>query len=266
MKFFNNLLADKPPLIGMVHLKALPGTAGFSGNIEEIYESAVEDARRLAAGGMGGIMVENFSDMPYAVKLDTAQRTALAAVSREVKKSVSIAVGVDAALSDYKGALAAAVAAGADFVRIAVFVDTVDSFAGIIQPCAAEAIKYRKKIGGEQIKIFADVQVKYTHMIKDTINIVESAVNAQACMADGIIVTGSKTGEETPLEAVKRVKEKVNLPVLIGSGAGPDNIVKQMAIADGAIIGSSLKEEGKVTKPVDQKRVELLVKNFNSSQ
>ncbi len=263
MSFMKTLFGEKPCLIGMVHLKALPGTASFNNNMSEIYDLAVKDAKKLEAGGMGAVMVENFSDMPYSINLETEQRTALAAITREVKNSINIPVGVDAALSDYKAALASAKVADADFVRIAVFVDSVDSFAGIIQPCAAEAIKYRKKIDGENIKIFADIQVKYTHMLKNSIDIIESAANAKACMADGVIVTGNKTGQETPIEIVEKVKNNVDIPVIIGSGVNPENIADQMSIADGAIIGSSLKIDGKAINSVDPNRVEILINNYN---
>lgn len=263
MSDMKKLFGEKPCLIGMVHLKALPGTASFNNNMSEIYNSAVKDAKKLEAGGIGAVMVENFSDMPYSINLETEQRTALAAITREVNNNIDIPVGVDAALSDYKAALSAAKVADADFVRIAVFVDSVDSFAGIIQPCASEAIKYRKKIGGEDIKIFADVQVKYTHMLKNSIDIVESASNARACMADGVIVTGKKTGQETSIEIVEKVKNHIDIPVLIGSGVSPENISEQMSIADGAIVGSSLKVDGKAINPVDKNRVELLINNYN---
>lgn len=233
-------------LIGMVHLPPLPGSAGFRGDMKEIYDHALADAKALADNGIHALMVENFSDGPYAKKLTLEQAAALASVTAVVKRETGLPVGIDAAFCDYKAALAGAKAAMADFVRLAVFVDTVECFAGIIEPCCSYAVPYRKSIGGENIKIFADVQVKHTHMLLKDINITESAQVAQSCGADAIIVTGLATGEETPIETVRRVKGAVSCPVLIGSGLNDSNAKQQLSIADGAIVGSSLKTDGRI--------------------
>lgn len=241
----------KSLIIGMVHLKALPGTAGFTGNMEEILEGAIKDAKTLEAAGVDAVMVENFGDMPYKATLDTAQRTALAAAAALVKNAIKIPVGIEAAFNDYEAGLSTAVAVGADFVRIPVFVDTVEYFGGIMTPCSTKAVQYRKQIGAEDVMIFADIQVKHTHMLIPNVPIEESAAVAASCGADALIVTGTHTGGETPIEMVSRAKKAVNIPVLVGSGANANNIKEQMNVADGAIIGSSIKEGTDVMNPVD---------------
>ncbi len=135
--------------------------------------------------------------MPFSQLLTIEQTAALAALTAVLKERTHIPIGVDAAFSDYKSALACAKGARADFIRLPVFVDTVVSFNGIMEACSAEALKYRKAIGADDIKIIADVQVKYTHMLNPNISLEESAVWAQASGADGVIVTGSHTGGET---------------------------------------------------------------------
>lgn len=233
-------------LVGMVHLAPLPGSADFQGDMETVYNHALADAKSLADNGIEALMVENFSDGPYAKTLSLEQATALAAVTAVVKKETGLPVGIDAAFCDYKAALSGAKAAMADFVRLAVFVDTVECFAGILEPCCSEAVPYRKHIGGENIKIFADVQVKHTHMLVKDVDITESAQVAQSCGADAIIVTGLATGAETPIDTVKRVKAAVSCPVIIGSGLNASNAKEQLSIADGAIVGSSLKTNGRI--------------------
>lgn len=233
-------------LIGMVHLLPLPGSAGFDGDMEKVYNRALEDAKTLKENGINMLMVENFNDGPYGKALTIEQTTALAAVTAVVKRETNLPVGIDAAFCDYKAALAGAKAAMADFVRLAVFVDTVVCFAGILEPCCSYAVPYRKSIGGENIKIFADVQVKHSHMLLKDVDIVESAQVAQSSGADAIIVTGLATGSETPIETVKRVKAAVKCPVIIGSGLNAQNAKSQLSIADAAIVGSSLKTDGKI--------------------
>lgn len=260
MSRFHEIFQDRKAIIGMVHLLPLPGSAGFGGDMDAIYQQALYDAKALEEGGVSALMIENFGDVPYARSLSLEQSAALAALAAAVKGATKLPIGIDAAFCDYKSALACAKASRADFVRLAVFVDTVECFAGILEPCCSEALRYRKQLDAEDILIFADIQVKHTHMLVPNIDITESAHVAVSCGADAIIVTGAATGMETPLETVKKVKNAVSCPVIIGSGAKAENIREQMAVADGAIVGSSLKKGNVVTHEVDINKVQELMK------
>lgn len=253
---------DKSFVIGMVHLKALPGTVGFKGDMKSIIQKGIEDAKKIEEAGFSAIMVENFGDMPYKVNLDLAQTAALAAATAVIKREVNIPVGIDAAFNDYKSGLAIAKAVGADFIRIPVFIDTVEYFGGIVTPCATKALQYRKQIEAEEVNIFADIQVKHSHMLISNIPIEESARVAESCGADALIVTGTQTGEETPIEMIKRVKNVVSIPVLTGSGTNKDNIREQMNIANGAIIGTSIKVDNNVWNEVDLNKAKEIIENL----
>lgn len=248
---------DKPFVIGMVHCLPLPGTPRFGGDMRKVVEQAVQDAKALEVAGLDAIMIENMGDVPFGVTLDTPQACALAAVTALVAEEVNIPIGIDAAMNDYKVALSIAKAVGADFVRIPVFVDTVEFYGGIINPCARDAVLFRKNLAAEHVQIFADIHVKHTHMVLPHVSLEDSAREAEACGADAIIVTGTHIGVETPLELIKRVKAVTNRPVIAGSGVNTGNIREQLAIADGAIVGSSLKEGGIIENPIS---VELAAK------
>lgn len=237
-------------VIGMVHCLPLPGTAGFDGDYSKIIEHAVADAITLEKAGVNAVIVENMGDTPFTALLSTAQIAALSAAAYAVRQNVDIPVGIDAAFNDCKASVSIAGIADADFVRIPVFVDTVVFTDGIINPVARECIDYRKQLGLNHVKILADVQVKHAHMLLPYITVEQSAKEAADNGADGIIVTGSVIGEETPLDMITRVKKAVNIPVLAGSGVNASNIKAQMEIADGAIIGSSLKVGGVLTNPI----------------
>lgn len=234
------------PIIGMVHLKALPATAGFSGDMGPVYEQALADARRLLDGGVGALLVENDGDQPYESKLSTPQVAALAAVASRLRGTFDVPLGISAAFNDYEAALSIAKAVGAGFVRIPVFVDTVVAFCGVIGPAAPMAVKLRSRLQAGEVQILADVQVKYTKMLLPAITIEESAKMAQSCGADAIIVTGVSSGDVPPIDAVKRVKQAVAAPVLIGSGIARENVQEQLAIADGAIVGTTFKRDGRI--------------------
>ena len=193
---------------------------------------------------------EDNVETPFSALLNKAQMAALTAATMAVKKAVQIPVGVDAAFNDCEANIAIAAITGASFIRVPVFVDTVIFTDGVIYPCAKKCMEYRKAMGKEEIKVFADVQVKHAHMLLSHITVEQSAKEALDNGADGIIVTGTQIGEETPIDLIKRVKNVVKVPVFAGSGVKAENIKEQMQIADGAIIGSSLKEGGVLSNPI----------------
>lgn len=252
-------------VIGMVHCLPLPGTAHYNGNLERLFSQAVQDAKTLEAAGVNAVIVENMGDDPFAVKLDTAQVAALAIATAKVREAVRIPVGVDAAFCDYQASLSIAHITGAQFVRIPVFVDTVEFYGGLIKPCARDCMLYRKSLGAQDVMILADVQVKHTNMLLPHVTIEQSAKNAAACGADAIIVTGSAIGMETPIQMIERVKKCVGVPVIAGSGVNAGNIRTQLSIADGAIIGTSLKEGGVLSNPISGALVREVLDALHSS-
>ena len=221
-------------VIGMVHCLPLPTTAGFDGDYQKILDRAVQDA----------------------------QLAALTAATLAVKNAVNIPVGVDAAFNDCEANIAIAAITGASFIRVPVFVDTVIFTDGVINPCAKKCMEYRKAMGKEDIKVLADVQVKHAHMVLPYITVEQSA--KEAVDSDGIIVTGTQIGEETPLDLIKRVKNVVKVPVFAGSGVKAENIKDQLQIADGAIIGSSLKEGGIISNPISYDLVKKVLDGLNA--
>ena len=235
-------------VIGMVHLAPLPTTAGFDGDFQKIIDRAVGDALTLEKAGIDAVIVENMGDTPFSALLNKAQVAALAMASFAVKKAVKVPVGIDAAFNDYEASLAIAAMVDAVFVRVPVFVDTVVFTDGLIYPCAKKCREYRKPICQEDIQLFADIPVQHAHLLLPQIE--QSAKEAADNGADGIIVTGSQIGEETPIEMIKKVKHVVKIPVFAGSGVNAGNIKEQLGIADGAIIGSGLKEGGIISNPI----------------
>jgi len=251
-------------VIGMVHCLPLPTTAGFDGDYQKILDHAVQDAKTLEAAGVDAVIVENMGDTPFSALLNKTQVAALAAATMQVKNAVNIPVGVDAAFNDCEANLAIAAITGASFIRVPVFVDTVVFTDGIINPCAKKCMEMRKALGKEDIKILADVQVKHAHMLLPYISIEQSAKEAAENGADGIIVTGTQIGEETPIDLIQRVKMVVKVPVYAGSGVKAGNIKEQLQIADGAIIGSSLKEGGILSNPISYDLVKEVLDGLNA--
>ena len=80
-------------------------------------------------------------------------------------------------------------------------------------------------------------------------------------LADALVVSGVATGEPTPLADVRRVRQVVpDRPILVGSGVTPETVRDLLEVADGAIVGTWVKREGRTAAPVDPARAATLVR------
>lgn len=258
MSLLDEIFEATKPIIGMVHLLPLPGSPGYKDQLtDQILEAAVQEAKALEDGGVDGLIVENLGDAPYLktnVGLETV--SAMTLVMSNVIEAVDIPVGVNILRNDVEAALAVAYVTGGRFIRANVFTDTVLTDQGIIEPSAPELLRYRRFLGAERVKVFADVHVKHGVLLSLK-PIEQSAVDAAyRGLADALIVTGARTGVEPDLEDLTRVKRAVpDTPVLVGSGASKENIVKLLEYADGAIVGTYFKKDGITANRVDVGRV-----------
>lgn len=105
------------------------------------------------------------------------------------------------------------------------------------------------------VLVFADVGVKHAAPLADRGLAIETKDLAERGLADAIIVSGDLTGEETKASDVDIVRQNTDLPILIGSGARPENIKKVYRKVDGFIVGSYFKKDGKGKNFVEEKRV-----------
>jgi membrane complex biogenesis BtpA family protein len=263
---FHRLFPWKP-LIGMVHLGALPGSARWAGSLDEVLGRAVADAEALAEGGADGIMVENFFDAPFhksAVPPVTV--AAMTAAALAIRAAVSLPLGVNVLRNDACAALSIAHVCGAQFVRCNVFVGAVVTDQGIIEGAAQELLDLRSRLGSS-VQIWADVGVKHAAALGDY-PLSEQARDARVRgLADALIVTGAATGAATPFDRVVDVSSAVpGCPVLVGSGVDESSAREMARVADGAIVGSSLKEGGVVANPVSVGRVRSVASAFRGTR
>jgi len=258
MSLLDEIFKATKPIIGMVHLPPLPGSPGYKNQrIDQILKAAVQEAKALEGGGVDGLIVENLGDAPY-LKMNVGLETVsvMTLITSNVIEAVHIPVGVNILRNDVKAALAVAYVTGGGFIRANVFTDTVLTDQGIIEPSAPELLRYRRFLGAERVKVFADLHVKHGVLLSLK-PIEQSAVDAtHRGLADALIVTGIRTGIEPDLEDLTRVKRAVpDTPVLVGSGASRENIVKLLKHADGAIVGTYFKNDGITANRVDKVRV-----------
>jgi membrane complex biogenesis BtpA family protein len=257
MKLFN---IDKP-VIGMVHVNALPGTPKYSGSVKSIIEKAKSEAQLYFSLGIDALMIENMHDVPYLnKKVGTEITSIMSVILYEIKKSVELPCGIQILAGANKEALAAAHSAGGDFIRAEGFVFSQIADEGLMNSDAGELLRFRKQIGAENILIFTDIKKKHSsHAITSDISIVDTAKAAEFFLSDGVIITGSSTGEKPELSEIIEIKEKINLPVIAGSGITAENIKEYYNHCDAFIIGSYFKKEGKWFNVLDHDRISNLI-------
>lgn len=219
------------------------------------------DAKTYEEAGFDGIIVENFGDSPFSKTLPREVIPAFTVVAKAVKKEVSLPLGINALRNDCIVAYSIAHAVGGSFIRVNVLTGVAFTDQGIIEGCARELWNVKRIIGGD-ILTLADVHVKHAVHFTNFEDAVKDTV--ERGLADGIIVTGRRTGESISLEDLILAKRVSSIPVLVGSGVNPRNFRTLFKYADGFIVGTWVKENGKINNPVSLERAKILVRMKNS--
>jgi membrane complex biogenesis BtpA family protein len=250
-------------LIGMIHVAALPGTPGSELEVEAIAAAALEEARSLEAAGFHGLLIENMHDRPYLKRTAGPEIVAsMVAVGREIRRAVPLPLGVQILAGANREAIAVAMACGGAFVRAEGFVFAHVADEGLLESDAGELLRYRRAIGAEGIKIFADIKKKHSaHALTADVDLVETAHAAELFLADGLVVTGTATGRPAEPTEVEAVQAAVDVPTLVGSGISAEGLERYGA-AEGLIVGSWLKKDGLWSNPLDPARLEAVVRAF----
>ncbi len=260
----HRLFAHSPVVIGMVHVGALPGTPRHGGDLELVVARAREEACVLRDAGVDALMIENMHDVPYLKGGVGPEITAAMAVLGSAVRLAGLPTGVQVLAGANREALAVALAAGLDFVRVEGFVFGHLADEGYVDACAGELLRYRRQIGAAHVAILADVKKKHSsHAVTADLDIGETARAAEFCGADGIIVTGRSTAVPADEGEVRRVRDATSLPVLVGSGVTTDNVDRFLPLCHGVIVGSHFKADGRWENPVYPDRVRAFMARVN---
>lgn len=240
----------------------LPGSPRWEGKWENVLERALEDAKALEEGGVDAIIVENYGDYPFSIRVGILTVAAMTKIVSEIVKEVNVDVGVSLLRNSAPEATAVALVTGASFIRSNQWCWTSDAPEGLLTPVARETFEVMNSFG-RRIKVIADVRVKHAFPISDR-NICDEARDLGGrCAADFIAVSGSATGQAPSLSDVRVTKECSKRPIIVASGVTPENAKKFLeAGADGFIVGTYFKVNGITENPVDMERVKRFVTNL----
>lgn len=257
---------DKP-LIGMVHCNAFPGSPSYvKDSWSEVIRNTIKEASVLIDGGVDAILMENAGDVPFVREEELGPETAalMAVLVHEIRSITELPLGINIVANAAKASLAAAVAGGANFIRVNQWVNAYVSNEGLTNGMAGPLIRYRKLIDGENIAVLADVHVKHgSHAIVSDRSISEQAKDAAFYCADALVASGSRTGDPTNLNELSEIKNATELPVFIGSGLTIENAEMLVPNCDGAIVGFGLKNISTWDSQVDIKKVKEMKRIFD---
>lgn len=272
----------KKEIIGVIHLPRLPSlNYRIEGDLEQIIESAVVEAKTLESLGYDGVIIENYGDYPFNKRVeDPLTLSFITSIAKSVVDEVSIKVGINILRNSGRESYAIAVATGADFIRVNSLIEVLATDSGIIEPEAPYLKSIRLNYPG--IKIYGDILVKHAgsitystmfsqqtakdlsqhsveHILKD---LVDDYVERGG--SDALIATGGRTGEKVSIEFLKILKKCSPVPVFVGSGSTAENVKDLLHIADGVIVGSYIKKNGKAGFPLDIDRAKMFINEAKS--
>ncbi|MDW8011260.1 MAG: BtpA/SgcQ family protein, partial [Sulfolobales archaeon] len=238
-------------------------------DLSDTVERAVREAKAMESEGFTGVIVENYGDTPYRKRVrDPLALASITLVAREVVRSVSIDVGINILRNSGLEAYSIAYAVGARFVRVNALAETVYTESGILEPEAGRLRAVRRNYPG--VDVYADVLVKhgasasYIAAVADSLltkTPIENYIRVlvldyvERAGADALIVTGGRTGEPPDLDRLKIVRKYSTVPVLVGSGANPENLRTLLEHSDGVIVGSYIRKDGRAGNPLDPERL-----------
>ncbi len=266
MQKFQSVFKVDKPIIGMIHLKALPGTPKFNDNINKIIDTALSETEIYKSSGIDGLAIENMHDVPY-LKNDVGHEISslMSIIAHEVKKLSDLPCGIQVLSSANKVALAIAKNAGLDFIRAEGFVFGHVADEGYIDANAGELLRYRKVINADHIAVFTDIKKKHSsHTITADVSIIETAKAAEYFLSDGLIITGTSTGESANMGEIKSIKKVCKIPVIVGSGITIDNVSEYLSNSDALIVGSYFKKDGYWANELEQDKIACFMDKVNT--
>jgi len=252
----NDLFGTEKPIIAMCHLKAFPGDPDFdrAGGMKAVVDHARRDLLALQEGGVDAVMFSNEFSLPYLTRVETVTVASMARVVSELLPEVRVPFGVNV-LWDARASLDLAVATGAAFVR-EVFTGAYASDFGLWDTNAGSVVRHQHAIGAQAVRLLFNIVPEAAAYLgsRSPTEIARSTVfNARP---DALCVSGLTAGVETSLSTLTQVKQAVpETPVFANTGVKPSNVREQLAVADGAVVGTTFKIDGVFTNPVDARRV-----------
>jgi membrane complex biogenesis BtpA family protein len=262
MKNIRNL----PPkfLAAMIAVLPLPGSPLYDGGDQRIIDQALDDLKVYKAAGVDSLIFENDHDLPYIQPpLDENGIALMTKIVKEARQRFGGPIGVQMLEAANITSLEIAAEADLDFIRVEAYVFAHVGGSGVINGSAGKILRRRKELNAEHIKVFADVKKKHgSHSLTIDLDIKDEIMQAEFFLVDGVIVTSQFTGVNPEKNDLIKAKSATQLPVLIGSGMTAGNIQEYLPLADGFIVGSYFRKNGKFLETLEPERLDRFMQVF----
>lgn len=259
-----------PPkfLAAMVAVLPLPGAPLYDGKDHKVIGQALADVDVYRKAGVDSILFENDHDLPYIQPpLDERGTALMTEIVKEARKRFDGPIGIQMLEAANITSLEIAAEADLDYIRVEAFVFAHVGGSGVIHGSAGKIMRRRKELNAEHIKVFADVKKKHgSHSLTIDLDIQDEIKQAEFFLADGVIVTSQFTGMNPDRNDLVKAKKATNLPVLIGSGMTAENIEEYLPLADGFIVGSFFRKDGKFLEMLEPERLEQFLRVFEPAR
>lgn len=270
MTWLKEIIGTEKAIIAMCHFQALPGDPYYDKEkgMDYVIETARKDLTALQEGGVDAVMFSNEFSLPYLTDVKTETVASMARVIGELKSDIKVPFGVNV-LWDAKKSLDLAVATGASFIR-EIFTGVYASDFGLWNTNVGETVRHQYRLGAKNVKLLFNIVPEAAQYLaeRDIESIAKSTVFNNK--PDALCVSGLTAGAETDSQLLKRVKDVVPETVLLANtGVRLQNLEEQLSVADGAVVGTTFKYEGKFENQVDKERVKVFmdkVKTFRNTK
>lgn len=258
--WIDTTFGTRKPVIAMCHFLALPGDPNYDadGGVERIIEAAREDLHALQNGGVDAVMFSNEASLPYLLEVDTVTTATMARIIGELHSEITVPYGVNV-LWDPTSTIDLAVATDARFVR-EIFSGVYASDFGLWNTNAGAVARHRRSLSAQDVRLLYNIVPEAATYLaeRDIESIARSTVFN--CTPDVLCVSGLTAGAETDLQTLSSVKNAVpETLVFANTGVRADNVADQLAVADGAVIGTAFKRDNYIWNPVEEARVAELM-------
>lgn len=251
-------------MAAMIAVRPLPGAPRYDGDDGAIVAEALSDLKHYQEAGADVILLENSHDLPYIKPPLPAKAIQLMTrIAREVRKRFKGPVGLQMLEAANITALEIAHAAKLDFIRTEAYVFAHVGGAGLIEGSAGLLHRRKKELNNSTVRFFADIKKKHcSQAITSDLSLADEIKQADFFLADGMIITGPRTGEAADPADLREARKATKLPIVIGSGMTPENLPALFPLADGFIVGSTFRENGAYLGRLDRKRLDAFMKVF----
>ena len=254
---------DKP-IIAMCHVRSLPGDPYFDadGGMEKIIDQARAEFLALQEGGVDAVMFSNEFSLPYLTKVESVSTACMARIIGELKNEIKIPFGVNMLWDPY-ASLDLAAATGAKFIR-EIMSGVYASDYGLWDTDPGAIVRNQMRLGLKDVKLLWNIVPEAAKYLADRPIEQIAKTTVFNNRPDVICVSGITAGAATDTDVLARVKNAIpNTAVFANTGCKVHTIEKILAIADGAVVGTTFKKDGLFDNHVELDRVKEFMDKVN---